>query len=150
MRSSTKKTPYLIVRQSSVPKPPLNREERVSDPKQEGGLVQGKKAYATEMMWAKGLEQANIPYLFQFEVPTAYTLPGKGKQVDFLVDGVWADEIDGEIGHKTESQRLLDAQRDILISENLHALGINNVRRIDAERFLDQKRVNNMVREYYR
>lgn len=150
MKSNTKKTPYLIVRQPSIPKPPLNREDRVSSPKPTGGFIQGKKAYATELMWAKGLEKANIPYIFQFEVPTAYTLPGKGKQVDFLVDGIWADEIDGEIGHKTDSQKSLDVQRDILISENLHALGINEVRRIDAERFLDQNRVDNMIREYYR
>lgn len=147
---STSKTPYLTVRQSTHKKPPVNRLQRVSAPKETGGIIQGKKAYATEMMWAKGLERANIPYSFLFEVPTAYTLPGKGKQIDFLVDGIWADEIDGEIGHKTETQKANDAERDILIYPNLQKLGINFVRRIDANLFSDAKRIDQMIREYYR
>ncbi len=127
----------------------MSREDREPIKKEVGGMIQGKKAYATEVAWAKGLDRANKPYVFQYEVPTAYTLPGRGKQVDFVVDGIWADEIDGEIGHKTASQKAKDAERDILISENLHELGLNNIRRIDAELFTDDKRIDDLVREYY-
>lgn len=148
--TSNTKTPYLKMKQSTHKRPPMNRERRPPEPEEVGGLVQGKKAYATEVMWAKGLERASRSYIFQFEVPTAYTLPGKQKQVDFLVDGIYADEIDGEIGHKTESQKAKDAERDILLAPYLQALGINsNVRRVDAQLFTDNKRIDQLIREYY-
>jgi hypothetical protein len=128
----------------------MGRTERDAKPILKGGTIQGKKATAPELQWAKALEKAQIPYIFQFEVPTSYSLPGRGKMVDFIVDGKWADEIDGEIAHKGISQRAQDQQRDILLSDNLHALGVNDIRRIDAERFTDDNYIQDLVRQYYR
>jgi len=143
------KTPYLRLPKSKTPEQALNRENRAPVPKEVGGIIQGKKAYSTEVAWAKGLERANKRYIFQFEVPTAYTLPGRGKNIDFLVDGLWADEIDGEIAHKTESQKMQDAERDMLLSEPLHELGINDIRRIDAALFTNKQRIDDLIRKYY-
>lgn len=147
--TSNIKTPYLKLKKSRIPKQNNNRESRESVKKQVGGTIQGKKAYSTEMMWAKGLDRANKRYIFQYEIPTSYSLPGRGKQVDFLVDGLWADEIDGEIGHKTESQKMQDTERDILLSEPLHLLGLHDIRRVDAMLFTDNQRVDDLIREYY-
>lgn len=146
---SSIKTPYLKKIGNRVPKALINREDRQVPPEPSSGYIQGKKATAPEMMWARGLDRASRNYEFQVELPTQYTLPGKGKMVDFVVDGIYYDEIDGEFAHKTESQKQQDAERDILLSELIHSLGGEEIRRIDATRFRDQKQVDDLVREYY-
>lgn len=143
-------TPFIKIKKRASVNQTVNREDRQPAPKQGMGTIQGKKAYSTEMMWARGLEAMGKSYVFQLEMPTAYTLPGQGKSIDFVVDGIWFDEIDGEIGHKTASQQQADAERDLLLDPLIKELGGNSIRRIDAMLFRDQKRVNEMVREYYR
>lgn len=146
---SNTKTPYYKKIGRRVPKATINRENEVSAPEPTGGFIQGKEATAPEMMWARGLGKTGKYFEFQVEMPTAYSLPGKGKQVDFVVDGIYYDEIDGEFAHKTESQKQLDSVRDTLLSELIHSMGGENIRRIDATRFRDQKFVDDLVREYY-
>jgi hypothetical protein len=114
-----------------------------------GGIIQGKDATEPEMIWARELQRAGKDFIFQFEVPTAYTLPGQGKQIDFIVDGQYADEIDGEIAHKTAGQKQEDFERDTQLEPMLRALGLNGIRRIDAEQFTNPVRVRNLIREYY-
>ena len=150
MTSRTRKAkPVKVPRRAGVPRVNLNRETREGKQDPVGGVIQGKKAYSTEVMWAKAIHSTGHDFIFQYEVETAYTLPGQEKQVDFLVDGRYADEVDGEIGHKTESQKNKDLIRDIQINNVLQQYGVNPIRRIDAAMFRDQSKVNQMAREHY-
>ena len=149
MRTSNIKTPYLTIPRKPTPKLPVNRDERMGVPEPVGGVIQGQDATSREMQWARGLERANKSYIFQYEVETTYSLPGQGKKIDFIVDNLYADEIDGEIGHKTESQKAEADQRDILLSEALHKMGLYDIRRVDAEKFTGDKAVDDLIREMY-
>jgi hypothetical protein len=132
-----------------IPRTTLNRESREGKEDPVGGIVQGKKATAPEMMWARALSRTGHDFIFQFEVTNSYLLPIYKNSIDFVVDGIYADEIDGEIAHKTASQQGDDTVRDIQLNNILHQFGFWPIRRIDAMKFRDKRAVEEMMREYY-
>lgn len=107
--------------------------------------VQNQKASAPELNLAAALNFYSgtliDDYIFQYYVSTSHTLPGEGNTVDFIVlsHGVWyAEEVDGEIAHKTVGQKEYDRQRDIFVGDVLKNRGFapapngGYVHRIDA------------------
>jgi len=120
--------------------------------------VQGQVASAPEYLYASALEKYRgslvDDYFFQYRVQTSQTLPGEDNKVDFLVKsrGIWyAKEVDGEIAHKTMSQKEHDRQRDLFVNEALKKLGVEPVERMDAEiKLKDFASADEFVQEQFR
>ena len=113
------------------------------------GWVNGKEASDIEERFARALRNNNVDYSFRIDIPTAVSIPGEDKEIDFLIgDAVrTAVEIDGEIGHKTEGQQARDIVREILVNEQLKKAGIRPTVRIPWTKLLDQETANRTVQE---
>jgi len=134
------------------PKPPeANPLPRVADTKEDEGLtgfVQGKAVGSDgEERLARAWDRLNERYLYQYEVQTPYSLPGQGKQIDFIklsarqpveVDGIW---------HRTESSQQADAIRDAVLNDILQRQGFRPIVRIPYERLANQREADRTATE---
>jgi len=107
----------------------LNRLPNVAEAEEEfTGIIQGLPAKSREEeRFARALENNNLNYVFEFEVPTADDLPGEQRSIDFLVDreGVQVPvEIKGAIGHGFEEDEAADLVREAILTEALGKMGI--------------------------
>ena len=89
------------------------------------GYVQGKEARKPEEFMAMAFDYLEYSYEFRVEVETALSLPGRPREVDFIVEiGVKrALELDGPF-HDTFEQASTDRIRDVLLYEPLIAMGV--------------------------
>ena len=92
------------------------------------GYVHGKRASALEERFAMALDFFGLTFIFQFEVESAYSLPGEGKRIDFLVfDGGFGIPI--EIGasfiHDSPSEKEEERLRQSIINPILSLMGIH-------------------------
>jgi len=105
-----------------------------ASPKAEEGLtgyVHGQKASDLEERLAIALDFYGIPFIFQFEVDSAYSLPSEGKLIDLLVNdgGLWIPlEPGGGFFHRSPSQQEEERARQntinpILMLQGIHPLG---------------------------
>jgi hypothetical protein len=116
------------------------------------GLVQDKKASKLEERYARALTKLKIPFFFQYKINTPYTIPGRANSIDFVTvyRGAQAEEIDGEIGHKTVIQKSHDRARDVLLSQVLPNYGINpEIRRIEGWRVSTQEKADLLARRLH-
>lgn len=91
------------------------------------GYVHGERASVLEERFAIALDFYGLTYRFQYEVPSIYSLPGEGKQLDFLVhDGgiAWPVEIGSKFVHDSPSKKEEEAARVSIINAILPMLGI--------------------------
>lgn len=135
------------------PKFDTNRTPVPSDEERLTGQVQSKPASDLEERFARALRKANVEFIFSYKVYTAVTVPGQDNEVDFLAkkSGVWYSfEIDGEIGHKTLTQKSEDAMRDIFVNEVLTRMGKQPIQRIPWTDLETQEEADRTVREVLR
>lgn len=117
------------------------------------GQVQGQRASDIEERFAIALMKKKLRFFFQYMIYTVVTVPGNENMVDFLVEynGIWkAFEIDGEIGHKTASQKGDDVVRDALVNEALMKIGVGPLTRIPWTKLEDQEAANRTLEEVLR
>ena len=128
----------------------MNRISRATDSEGLTGIVQGQDASDLEERVARSLYKRKLEFVFQYEVRTAVSLPHEDRFVDFIVNdiGTWqALEIDGEIGHKTQSQKEKDEMRDVFVNEALKWEGIEPIIRIGWEKLETQELTDRAIRE---
>jgi hypothetical protein len=89
------------------------------------GYVQGKEARKAEEFMAMAFDELEYSYDFRVEVETPLSLPGRPREIDFIVTiGVKkALEMDGPF-HNTFEQGSLDQVRDAVLIEPLLELGV--------------------------
>ena len=91
------------------------------------GFVHGHDASALEERFAAALDFYNIPYIFQFAVYSAYSIPGEERVIDFVVQDAGL-QIPVEPGavflHASPAQRAIDEQRQAILNPILMAMGI--------------------------
>lgn len=91
------------------------------------GYVHGEKASVLEERFAIALDFFGLTFIFQYEVPGLYTIPGEGKLIDFIVyDGgiAWPVEIGSSFVHASPSKQEEERARMQTINEILPMLGI--------------------------
>lgn len=101
------------------------------------GNIRGVRASALEERFAAALDFYGIPYRFQFEVPSAYSLPGEEKVIDFVVFDAGlgiAIEIGSRFVHATPSEQERDKQREAVINPILALQGIQPIMWIPFDR----------------
>ena len=128
----------------------MNRISRATDSEGLTGIVQGEQASDLEERVARSLYKRKMEFQFQYEVRTAVSLPHEDRFVDFIVNdtGTWqALEIDGEIGHKTQSQKEKDEMRDVFVNEALKWEGIEPIIRIGWEKLETQELTDRAIQE---
>lgn len=111
----------------------LNRLEQVGtgDDPPLTTYVNGIGASDIEERFARALDKNKIEYMFQINIPTAFSLPDEDKIVDFLLpDLMCAIEVDGEIGHGTSAQQAKDAVRDAHLNPILSSMGYGKLQHI--------------------
>ena len=94
------------------------------------GYVHGERASVLEERFAIALDFYGLTYRFQYEVPSIYSLPGEGKQLDFLVyDGgiAWPVEIGSKFVHDSPSKKEEEMARVSIINDILPMLGIMKI-----------------------
>ena len=92
------------------------------------GFVHGKRASALEERLAMALDFFGMEYIFAFEVESAYSIPGEGRVIDFVVNdgGLWIPlEPGAEFVHASPSQMERDRTRQQILNEILPLLGIH-------------------------
>jgi len=139
---------------SAAKEKPLTRLNRIPQRKEDEGLtgfVHGVEASDLEERYARALEGFGKEFQFQYEVYTAYTLPGEQKKVDFLVnDGqYYPEEVDAAFTHKTAEQQSYDRIRDAVIDEHLSKYGFQPIKRVDGDRLQTQEATNTVVSELH-
>ena len=128
------------------------RLNRIPQRKEDEGLtgwVNGVEASDLEERYARALAENGKDFQFQYEVYTAYTLPGEQKKVDFLVEDQFPEEVDAAFTHKTAEQKSYDRIRDAMIDEHLSKYGMMPVRRIDGDRLQTQESASIVVSELH-
>ena len=91
------------------------------------GYVHGKRASDLEERFALALDHFGIQFIFQFEVASAYSLPGEEKLIDFLVfDGGLGIpiEIGARFFHASPSEQERERERQNIINPILQLRGI--------------------------
>lgn len=134
---------------------PLNRLFRSGGgQKPAAGVIQGLKASADEMTFAKALSRFEIPFQFSTRVFTPYTVLGEENQIDFILylpNRTVAVEVDGEFSHKTIGQKEKDRERDAILGDVLKKIGVEpNIIRLDTKTFLrDDRTAERTVRNLF-
>ena len=145
--------PYLY-KDAAKERPP-RRLNRIPQRKEDEGLtgfVNGISASDLEERYARALAENGKEFEFQYEVYTAYSLPGEQKKVDFLVnDGeiYFPEEVDAAFTHKTAEQHSYDRIRDAMVDEKLSKYGFQPVRRISGDRLQTQEAARVVVSELH-
>jgi hypothetical protein len=114
------------------------------------GWVNGKNASDIEERFAKALRAKRVDFKFRVDVRTAISIPGRDREIDFLIDlgGRWrAVEVDGEIGHKNMGQKSRDVVREIYINESLRKEGILPIARVHWRKLQNQEMAARAVLE---
>jgi hypothetical protein len=91
------------------------------------GYVHGKKASVLEERFATALDFFGVDYIFQFEVQSAYSLPGEGKKIDFIVfdGGIGIPiEIGASFIHDSPSKQEEERVRQGIVNPILQLQGI--------------------------
>ena len=94
------------------------------------GFVHGERASVLEERFAIALDFYGLTYRFQYEVPSIYSLPNEGKQLDFIVfDGgiAWPVEIGSKFVHDSPSKKEEELARVSIINDILPMLGIMQI-----------------------
>ena len=92
------------------------------------GWVNGQEASDIEERFARSLSSEGFSFSFNVPIPTAVSLPGEKKIIDFLIhDLALPVEVDGEIGHKTQAQKGNDVVRDLMLNPVLRKEGFSEI-----------------------
>ena len=93
------------------------------------------------------LQKLGKPFIFQFEVETLFSLPGQGKQIDFLLINTLQPVECDSIFHRREFSKQADAQRDAILNDQLIRQGFRPIMRIPPERLESQQEADRMAEE---
>ena len=94
------------------------------------GYVHGKRASALEERFAMALDFFGMTFIFQFEVDSAYSLPGEGKRIDFIImtGGLGIPiEIGASFIHDSPSKKEEERARQAIINDILPLMGIQRL-----------------------
>jgi len=143
--------PYKIPKPRPADRQDLDRFQVTPEGEGLTGFVKGMSASDLEERYARALDQRKLPYVFQYEVQTAYSLPSEERMVDFIVEfGLrWPVEIDAEFTHKSAEQRAEDLIRDGMIDEALQGEGFGKLQRVPEWRVITQEAADVTVREQF-
>lgn len=131
------------------PRMPLNRIETAHEGERLTGFVHGKEAKATEERHARALDAEGKDYQFQVEVTVPTTIPGQENMVDFLVEDVYPQEIDGEWIHHTAAKKAQDEMRDAIIDNHMAQYGWQPIQRIRVSQEETQEDYDRRVQEMF-
>lgn len=103
-----------------------------ADPTPLTGYVNGVRATSIEERFARALRRRGLRFRFQVRFPTAASLPGHERVVDFVVyHGLrYPVEVDGEMTHSTSAQQGADAVREALLNEIFRWKGMLPLQRV--------------------
>lgn len=122
------KQPNALLAVNRLPAPTAQPD----DPNPLTGYVNGIKATNIEERFARALRQRDLHFRFQVRFPTATSLPGHERIVDFVIYyGLrYPVEVDGEMSHSTSAQLGADAVREALLNEVFRWKGMPPLRRV--------------------
>jgi len=116
------------------------------------GYVRGEEASDLEERFAWALDQADLTYLFQYEVYGAFGLPGEEATIDFIVyvGGVaYPVELGSFFVHGHASRIETDRARDQLLNEFLRTRGFQEIIRVDFDHPEDRDDAQQIVEELF-
>lgn len=129
----------------------VRRTNRLTLPNEDEGLtgfVQNLKASADEERVARGLKQRGLKFLFQQKLKVGTQF--EKKDIDFLVMTLPKPtplEVDGMIGHYTQSQQNADRLREVIINQT--NTGWEKMKRITWRHTHNQESVNAELRRLF-
>ncbi len=147
--------PYMYKRPSNRQlETPLNRLKQhrpIADPIPLTGFVHGLPASDIEERFARALRLRRKEFQFQIKFPTATSLPGEEKNVDFIVfDGMaFPVEIDGYIGHHTGEQLGKDDFREQQLNEVFSKQGYQLMKRVKWTKLETQQAADQIVGQLF-
>ena len=116
------------------------------------GYVRGQEASALEERFAFALDFAKLDFVFQYEVHSAFSLPGEEKSIDFIVyDGgtPYPVETGSSFVHGHPSRIETDRQRDQILNEILRFKGFQEIIRLEFDHPEDRDDAREIVRELF-
>jgi hypothetical protein len=119
------------------------------------GYVNGKEASKLEERFAMALDFYDLRYIFQYEVASAYSIPGEGKLIDFIVyDGgvPMPIEVGSAFVHKSPAEQQAELQRTQILNPILQAIGIqpfNEFSHLPLDRPADLEDAKELVRSLF-
>ncbi len=116
------------------------------------GYVRGQEASDLEERFAFALIQAGLDFVFQYEVHSAFALPGEEKTIDFIVyDGgtPYPVETGSFFVHGHASRIETDRERDQILNEILRLRGFQEIIRLPFGHPEDFDDARELVRELF-
>lgn len=116
------------------------------------GFVRGQKASDLEERLAFAINQAGLDFVFQYEVHSAFSLPGEEKTIDFIVyDGgtPFPVETGSLFVHGHPSRIEADRTRDQILNEILRFRGFQEIIRLPFDHPEDFDDAREIVRELF-
>ncbi len=116
------------------------------------GYVRGQQASDLEERFAFALDQAGLDYVFQYEVYSAFSLPGEESVIDFIVyDGgtPYPVETGSLFIHGHPSRIESDRSRDQILNEILRFRGFQEIIRLKFDHPEDRDDAQEIVRELF-
>jgi len=116
------------------------------------GYVRGEEASKLEERFAIALNEARLDFVFQYEVHSAYELPGEERTIDFIVyDGGIPFPVETGAGfiHGHSSRMESDRERDQILNEILRHRGLQEIIRLEFDHPEDLDDARRIVRELF-
>ena len=122
-----------------------------ADPTPLTGLIKGKQATDIEERFGRALASLGLEFRFQVRFRTVDSLPGREKEVDFVVENglSYPVDIDCKIGHYTAAQRGRDRIREVLLNEVFVRRGMALLQRIAWYQLETQEQAEYIVRRLF-
>jgi hypothetical protein len=138
----------------AITRPTFSIPDRMKEGEPVGGMLQGKKASAPEMVLSRILDKYKKQYAFRYvipEIPGQYGLAGE-KEVDFVIsDGVLkpVQVDDTEFVHKTPEQLKKDEESNDRVNDYFHGYGGVPVIRINTNKLVNEEMADLTARELW-
>ncbi len=135
----------------ALTRPSAPRPDKVEDAPVVGGMIQGKKASAPEVVLSRILDRYKKQYAFRWTIPVVpetYGLRGE-REVDFVIsDGTLkpVQVADFEFIHRSPEQQQKDSESDIVVNRFFKEFGGVPVVWIDAVNLIDNSMADNTAK----
>lgn len=116
------------------------------------GYVRGQQASDLEERFARALVEAGLDFVFQYEVYSAYNLPGEEQTIDFVIYSFGNPipiETGSEFIHGHPSRREKDRARDQVLNEIIRYWGWQEIVRLEFDHPTDVDDAREIVRELF-
>lgn len=138
-------------KRTGLTRPSAPRPDRVEDAPVVGGVIQGKKASAPEVVLSRILDRYKKSYSFRWTIPVVpetYGLRGE-KEVDFVISDGTLKPIqvaDMEYIHRSPQQQEKDRESDAVVNKFFASYGGVDVIWIDAVNLIDDSMADNTAK----